>query len=176
MSGAGSQGTLRIARNVHDAPVSYLHVSSVARRAGAYALDHVALGVLALIGGLVASAVIDGGVHGGANSTQELAMASAFAAGGAVVLWVTEGVWGWTLGGLLLGLRTVNERTMRPAGLGRILLRNIVVALGLLLCGVGNWLVVVSGRFERSNVRRGWHDQWAGTIVIRPRDTKLGRR
>ena len=40
-------------------------------------------------------------------------------------------------------------------------------ASGRLVCGVGQWVVVASGAWDRTPAQRGWHDKAAGTVVLR---------
>lgn len=73
---------------------------------------------------------------------------------------------GGTLGSRLLGLRTVDERTGEVPGIGRALLRQVVLGLGTVVCLVGNWVVAASGAWDSGPRRRGWHDKASGTAVV----------
>jgi len=81
--------------------------------------------------------------------------------------WVAESFTGATVGGWLLGYRTVSARTARPAGLLAILVRQLVVAAGAIACFVGQIVVVASGAWDNGPAQRGWHDKAAGTLVLR---------
>lgn len=83
-----------------------------------------------------------------------------------LVQWVLHGRLGWTLGRRAVGIRTVDERTRRPIGMARVLLRGLVVAAGSLALGVGQLVVLISPLFDSSGRRRGWHDQAARSLVV----------
>lgn len=92
----------------------------------------------------------------------------------ALVQWWTHGTLGWTLGRRLLHLRTVDARTGRPLGLGRVLLRGLVVAAGSVVL-VG-WLVVLaSPLLDRTGRNRGWHDRVVGGEVVDLRTAEAPR-
>jgi len=93
----------------------------------------------------------------------------------AVGQWVAESVTGATVGNAVTGIRTVSNRTGRPAGLLAILVRQLVVAVGALVCFVGEWVVVVSGTWDKTPAQRGWHDKAAGTLVLRARSVPRPR-
>lgn len=83
--------------------------------------------------------------------------------------WFAEAFAGRTLGGALLGTRTVSVRTGRPAGLWAVLVRSVVQAAGVLLGGIGLYVVAGSGAWDEGPAQRGWHDKAAGTMVLRAR-------
>lgn len=85
------------------------------------------------------------------------------------VQWFVEAFGGRTAGGALLRIRTVAVRTGRPAGLWPVLVRSAVQALGVLLGGVGVYVVAASGAWDEGPEQRGWHDKAAGTLVLRAR-------
>ncbi|KQY47190.1 RDD family protein [Cellulomonas sp. Root137] len=87
----------------------------------------------------------------------------------AIGQWVAEARTGATVGGAVVGIRTVAVPTGRPAGMLAILVRQLVVAAGALACLVGQWVVVASGAWDHSPAQRGWHDKAAGTLVLRAR-------
>lgn len=91
------------------------------------------------------------------------------------VQWWCHGTRGWTLGRRALGLRTVDVRSGRPVGLGRALVRSLVVAAGVLACGVGQLLVLLSPLFDATR-RRGWHDRVADAVVVDVRGLAAARR
>lgn len=93
-----------------------------------------------------------------------------------VVQWVCHGTRGWTVGRRLLGLRTVDVRSARPLGMGRALVRSLVVAIGALACGVGQLLVLLSPLFDGTGRRRGWHDRVADAVVVDVRGLPAARR
>lgn len=79
---------------------------------------------------------------------------------------VAEGVRGTTAGAAALGLRTVTHATGGAPGVGRALVRQLVVGLGALVLLVGSFLVAASAVFDRGPQRRGWHDRASGTRVV----------
>lgn len=90
--------------------------------------------------------------------------------------WWCQGTRGWTVGRRLLGLRTVDVRTGRPVGLGRALVRALIVSLGALACGVGQAVVLLSPLFDGSGRHRGWHDRVAEAVVVDVRGLVTARR
>ncbi|MEV7972210.1 RDD family protein [Cellulomonas sp. NPDC089187] len=94
-----------------------------------------------------------------------------------IVQWVLHGTQGWTIGRRLVGLRVVDVLTGRPIGMGRALIRGLIVSLGTLACGVGQWVVYASVFWDPSGRRRGWHDRVAEAIVVdvwaRPASARL---
>lgn len=83
-----------------------------------------------------------------------------------VTQWVLLGSRGWTVGRRLLGLRVVDARTGRPIGLGRALVRALIVSLGSLACGIGQWVVLASVFWDPTGRRRGWHDRVSEAVVV----------
>lgn len=105
------------------------------------------------------------------------------------VLWLTfvgyevvqSALWGQTVGKRIVDIRVVNESTGRPPGWGRSLIRWAVplvpfALLGMILTPAGEYLALlaaavaaalcyVSITWDRKN--QGWHDQAAGTIVVK---------
>jgi uncharacterized RDD family membrane protein YckC len=152
-------------------PVAPDSVASIGSRALAYAIDGlVLLGAYGIGYGIVAAT-------GGMPTTTEDLVASraALLLPGILGLlvgisqWVAEAITGATVGNAVTGIRTVSNRTGRPAGLLAILVRQLVIAVGFLVCLVGEWVVVVSGTWDSSPSQRGWHDKAAGTLVLRAR-------
>lgn len=88
-----------------------------------------------------------------------------------LVQWWYHGRRGATLGKALAGLRTVDAESGAPIGLGRTLLRALVVAAGTLVAGVGQLVVLASPLFDASGRRQGWHDKAARALVV---DLALG--
>lgn len=114
-----------------------------------------------------ASAALDGTPASGTGVPSWLV---ALCVGGVLVLtltqWVLHGRFGWTVGRHLLGVRTVDAATRRPLGMGRVLLRGLVVAAGSLVAGVGQLVVLLSPLLDRSGRRQGWHDLAARAVVL----------
>lgn len=89
-----------------------------------------------------------------------------------VGLAVLLGLSGSSPGKSLLGLRVVSHDTGTPIGVGRALLRALVLGLGgLPTAGLGVATLAWTAVEDRSGQRRGWHDQVAGSVVldVRPR-------
>ncbi|MBO9567886.1 MAG: RDD family protein, partial [Cellulomonas iranensis] len=130
--------------------------------------------VLALGGGLVVVASLrvvlalrDDPTTPPALPVPLLALGSVLALAVTVTQWLLHGRHGWTLGRRLLGVRTVDAHSRRPLGPWRVLLRGLVVAAGVLACGVGQLVVLLSPLFDRTGRCRGWHDRAAGAEVLR---------
>lgn len=155
-------------------PVVPGSVAPVGRRVAAFAIDGAALLLLGGVGVAITFATAGEPEVSPASVTASF-VPSALAGLGGLALWVSESITGATLGGALLGIRTVSAETGRPAGLLRILLRQLVVGLGALVCLVGQWLVVASGVFDKTPAQRGWHDKAAGTIVLLASATGVAR-
>ncbi|MFF1530592.1 RDD family protein [Cellulomonas sp. NPDC058312] len=88
--------------------------------------------------------------------------------------WFAEAFAGRTVGGALLGTRTVSARTGRPAGLWAVLVRSVVQGLGGIVGGIGVYVVAGSGAWDEGPEQRGWHDKAAGTLVLRARPLPVG--
>lgn len=82
------------------------------------------------------------------------------------VQWALHGRLGWTVGRRATGIRTLDVESRRPIGLGRVLLRGLVVVAGLLALGVGALVVLLSPVFDRTGRLRGWHDLAARDEVL----------
>jgi hypothetical protein len=141
------------------------------RRLLAYLVDQVATAVCG--GGLLVAAMVPavGAVSGPATADPRPSptlLLVGWGLLGALVLfqWWAQGARGWTIGKLLLGLRTVDVRSGRPVGMGRIAVRSLVVGLGLLAFGVGSLVVLASPLWDRTGRNRGWHDRSAGDEVV----------
>lgn len=138
-------------------------VAAVGRRFVAYVVDGAVIGLAIALGTLVAMSLVDSSGQPSVAGLLPPLLALVVAVG----QWFAEALTGATVGGATLGIRTVSVRTGRPAGVLPILLRNLVVAAGALVCLVGQVVVVVSGLWDREPAQRGWHDKAAGTLVVR---------
>jgi uncharacterized RDD family membrane protein YckC len=77
----------------------------------------------------------------------------------------SHGSRGMTLGKGLLGLRSVNVRTLEKPGFGRVLLRALLIwAAGIV--PFGSAVVLASPLFDKSGRSRGWHDKVGDTWYI----------
>jgi len=117
----------------------------------------------------VAAALRDGAVPPDAPVVPVPLLLAAVLLAAAVTIaqWIVHGRLGWTLGRLLLGVRTVDVHSRRPIGAGRVLVRGLVVAVGVLACAVGQLVVLLSPLFDRTGRRRGWHDRAVDAEVLR---------
>lgn len=86
-----------------------------------------------------------------------------------IAQWVAEAFTGYTLGGLALGARTVDADTGLTVGLVRIFVRDVVLGAGVLVCGVGQFVIGASGAWDSTGRLQGWHDKVARTVVVRTR-------
>ncbi|MCM0641430.1 RDD family protein, partial [Cellulomonas wangsupingiae] len=84
-----------------------------------------------------------------------------------VAQWLVHGRYGWTVGRRVLGVRTVDVHSRRPIGPWRVLVRGVVVAVGVLACGLGQYVVLLSPLLDRTGRRRGWHDRAVDAEVLR---------
>lgn len=73
---------------------------------------------------------------------------------------------GFSLGMLACGIRVVDLATLRRAGLGRILVRDLVVFAGRLVFGLGELVVYLSPLWDSTRRLQGWHDKAARTWLI----------
>jgi uncharacterized RDD family membrane protein YckC len=138
-------------------------VAPVGRRLLALLVDQ-AVAVLVVGAGVL---LVLPGLRADGASAGALVLPVGAAAVLAVGQWVAEAFAGCTIGGALLGIRTVSARTGRPAGLRAVLVRSVVQACGGLLAGVGVYLVAASGAWDEAPEQRGWHDRAARTLVLR---------
>lgn len=88
-----------------------------------------------------------------------------------LVQWWWEATRGRTVGGVTVGIRTVDAREAAP-GWWRVLLRTAIVVVAGIVPVIGSLLVTVSSVWDRDRRRQGWHDKAAGTWVV---DASLGR-
>lgn len=121
------------------------------RRVLAYALDAVAVGAVA--GGLLAW-------------TGSWLLVALVVVELAVGLLVWEAHTGRTLGNTVLGLRTAREETPYSVGPARGFLRGLVLAAGHAAAGLGQWLVVASGAFDKTGRAQAWHDRVGRAVVV----------
>ena len=153
------------ARRASVAPAAFAvapgSVAPVGRRVAAFALDVLTALVAVGIGYAVMA------VTGAQPGSPVLLLPLVLGLGVGVGQWVAEARTGATVGSALLGIRTLSATTGKPAGLLVILIRQLVVGLGTLACGIGEWVVVASGAWDRTPVQQGWHDKAAGTVVLR---------
>jgi uncharacterized RDD family membrane protein YckC len=110
----------------------------------------------------VTGQLVDGGSPSLRHLLEVVAVATAVAY--EIALTATQGA---TVGKRALHLRVVRRLDGSLPGWGRAVARWLVPAAGLLVCGVGEFVVYASPLFDGSGLNRGWHDRTAGTVVIR---------
>lgn len=79
---------------------------------------------------------------------------------------VLQAFTGFSLGKRIMGLRIVKVETLIRPGLGRMLLRGVIVGASNIVIGIGPLLVYLSPLWDPSKRLRGWHDRMSGTWVI----------
>lgn len=84
---------------------------------------------------------------------------------------VAISLFGTTLGKWAMGLRVVRyadgQRPDSGRAAQRALLPNVFAAVPVVFVAIGQWVVYASSAFHP--LRRGWHDRYAGTLVVRSR-------
>lgn len=133
-------------------------LASVGRRVAAQLVDEaIAVLVLCLGYGLLIAAVVNGS---GVLLTAGLVLAPLLGLGYTVWFVIHQGRTGGSPGKHALGIGTVDQDTLRPIGVGRVLVRQLV--LGVL--GPLNLIQLpLIGRHPR---RQGWHDRVARSTVV----------
>lgn len=84
----------------------------------------------------------------------------------AVGLWVLEARTGATVGNAVMRIRASREDAPFSPGIGRSLVRRLVTGVGFLAAGVGAWVVVASGAWDKTGRGRGWADNASRTLVV----------
>ncbi|WP_188668766.1 RDD family protein [Tersicoccus solisilvae] len=125
--------------------------------------------VLVLVVAVTAALAAAQGPQGA--SAPSLAAGAGLAVTAVIAQWWWEATRGRTVGGVTVGIRTVDARAAAP-GWWRVLVRTVIVAVAGVLPVVGPLLVTVSNVWDRDRQRQGWHDKAAGTWVV---DAALGR-
>lgn len=143
--------------------------ASVGKRVLAYVIDALAaflLGGAFLSAGAWQIAAVAGGdgTPGGALTLSLVGLVLLLGVG--IAQWWYNGTRGATLGKALVGLRLLDADTGRPIGMGRALVRGLVVAAGALAFSVGQLVVLASPLFDSSGRRQGWHDKVVRAILL----------
>ena len=87
---------------------------------------------------------------------------------------VLLGTRGTSPGKAAFGLRAVDPGNGRPIGVGRALLRTLILGLsGLPTFGLGTATLAWTAVEDPSGERRGWHDRKAGSIVVDVRPVEV---
>jgi uncharacterized RDD family membrane protein YckC len=79
---------------------------------------------------------------------------------------VLQAFTGFSLGKRIMGLRIVKIDSLARPGIGRMLLRGVVIGVSNIVVGIGPLLVYLSPLWDSTGRSRGWHDQLSGTWVI----------
>jgi uncharacterized RDD family membrane protein YckC len=117
------------------------------RRAGAFVLDEVIIGV---VGSVLAGVSGDNGAIGWLNLVLGIAYFSIF-----------EGIRGQTIGGMAASVRVVDADSGAIIGIPRAILRNVARILSGLVFGLGYLWMLWDPR------KQTWHDKIAKTVVVR---------
>uniref|UniRef100_UPI00261705F8 RDD family protein n=1 Tax=Nocardioides sp. TaxID=35761 RepID=UPI00261705F8 len=138
--------------------------ASVGKRIGAYALDLVVVVLVAGVAGGLA-AVIGGRSAVGVGTSIALLVVG-------IGQWVLLGRRGFTVGKVLLGLRVVDAGSGAPIGMGRALLRSLVLGL---LGSVWIPLIVMACLIPGDPRRQGWHDKAVNSVELDTDGAPAGR-
>jgi uncharacterized RDD family membrane protein YckC len=135
-------------------------IAELERRFYAFFVDRLLGWTLVAAAGIAAWFVLD-----------DLWTAVAVAAGVMVFCWlviaIVVGVSGNTPGKAMVGLRVVNHGTGTPIGIGRSLLRSMVLAVASVpTFALGLAALAWTAVEDRSRQRRGWHDHLAHSVVV----------
>jgi uncharacterized RDD family membrane protein YckC len=98
--------------------------------------------------------------------TGELVFAALAVLEMAIGLWVLEARTGATFGNAILRLRASRDDAPFSPGIGPALVRRLVTGVGFLAAGVGAWVVVASGAWDKKGRGRSWADIAAHTLVV----------
>jgi len=121
------------------------------RRCSAFVLDRL------LAWGLVVLVAVPAGLLAAAATLLLVGLAGA----------VLRGLSGASPGTAAFGLRTVDAGTGAPVGVGRAVLRGLVLGLATLpTAGLGAAVLAWTALTDPGGRRRGWHDLRAGTVVV----------
>lgn len=141
--------------------------ASVGKRVLAFVIDALAaflLGGAFLGAGIWQGASAEDGLPAGATALILVGVGLLLALG--LTQWWYHGRRGATLGKALVGLRTLDADTGAPIGMGRALVRALVVTAGGLVLAVGQLVVLASPLFDSGGRRQGWHDKATRALVV----------
>jgi len=135
-------------------------IAELERRFYAFVIDRLLGWTLVAVAGFGAWLVLD-----------DVWSAVAVAAAVMVLLWlvlaVVVGVSGNTPGKAMVGLRVVHHGTGTPIGVGRSVLRSVVLALASVpTFALGLATLAWTAVEDRGRQRRGWHDHLAHSVVV----------
>jgi uncharacterized RDD family membrane protein YckC len=150
-------------------------LAGIGTRIAAFLVDVFVLSALAIVITLVSAGVI--GDVGGANLAASILVAVVAVAYFAVA-WVSP--WAATPGQRLAGMRVVDATTLGRIGAGRAIVRSLALGSAFTLLSfaaplsrfvdvlVVIWSLVLLGSALFDARRRGVHDRWTRTLVVRP--------
>ena len=143
----------------HQAAATY-PIAELERRFYAFFIDRLLGWTLVAVAGFGAWLLLD-----------DVWSTAAVAAGVMVLLWlvvaVVVGISGNTPGKAMVGLRVVHHGTGTPIGVGRSLLRSVVLALASVpTFALGLATLAWTAVEDRARQRRGWHDHLAHSVVV----------
>ena len=136
-------------------------IAQLERRFTAFAVDRLLAWSIVVVVGVVTAMFV----------SDEVWTVVGAVGGTVVVLWlvlaVVLGVTGSSPGNAMSGLRVVHHGTGTPIGVGRALLRSLVLGVsGLPTFGIGLATLAWTAVEDRGRQRRGWHDHLAHTVVV----------
>jgi uncharacterized RDD family membrane protein YckC len=141
------------------------------RRVAAFLIDGVCASLVVAVAnavfyGQLNSAIVSGSSGAVAGSTKAALFGPliVWLLGGVLML-MTEGATGATIGNAAVRIRTVSVTTGRPAGFGRALGRRFIEMLGSLVL-FGAPVIAASSTWDPTPLRQGWQDKVAGTTMV----------
>ncbi|WP_197030019.1 RDD family protein [Cellulomonas sp. URHE0023] len=162
--------------NARSARLNAAPPASMGRRFVAASLDVVAWLVAAgwlVVVGVVAWARAEPSTAASQDALRLVTIGMALTGGVVIAHWLLHGRYGWTLGRLAMGVRTLDVETREPVGPARIFVRTVVVLAGAAVLLVGAAVVLASPFLDRTRRNRGWHDRAAGDEVLDVRRSAL---
>ncbi|WP_374945777.1 RDD family protein [Agreia sp.] len=140
------------------------------RRVGAFLIDGAFGGVLTTIIALPILWIVAASVapRSGAVDVSGLPSALITLASGLypLAMLVLQAFTGFSLGKRIMGLRIVKVDSLIRAGIGRMLLRGVIIGASNIVVGIGPLLVYLSPLWDPTKRLRGWHDRLSGTWVL----------
>jgi uncharacterized RDD family membrane protein YckC len=151
-------------------PLSTIVPANYGRRVVAFLIDGAFAGVLSTIIALPILWIVAASAGPGTSSIDLVGLPS-------VLISLASGLYpfamlllqaftGFSLGKRIVGLRIVKVETLIRPGIGRMLLRGVIVGASNIVPGIGPLLVYLSPLWDPTKRSRGWHDRMSGTWVI----------
>ncbi len=155
--------------DVAPAPATTYPVAELERRFYAFAIDRLLTSIIVAAAGAGGWFLLD-------DAWQAVGVAAAAMVLGWLAVAVLVGVSGVTPGKAMTGLRVVHHGTGTPIGVGRALLRSLVLALASWATfAIGLVTLAWTAVEDRGRQRRGWHDHLTDSVVVdvRPVDHRV---